>query len=106
MRAFIAGRLPEPFGRGDPGAEAAPRPKPFTEHGAAHLLEGIAHDVAVDAEAWAHVLLEEGAEIGQAVAQIALGRRTKAHERSRGAEKARLLAGQVRGVHGDELLAE
>ena len=85
------------------GAATAER---LAEDGAAHLLEGVGERVTIHSEAEPHVLLDEGAQIRQPVAEIALGRRAEANEGARTAEQRRFFAGDVRGVNGDELLAK
>src|SRR4051794_33584969 len=81
-RAIVARGSPDSLGRRGPRAEPIARPEALAEHRAAHLFEGVAKGVAVDPEAETHILRRERRQVGQPVAEIALGRRTEANIRA------------------------
>jgi hypothetical protein len=64
VRAVLAGGFPKAFGGAGPWPEAPAGAKPLAQDRAPHFLERVTHGVAIDAEAKAHVLCEEYAEIG------------------------------------------
>src|SRR5450432_2318861 len=106
--AFGRAGAPERFGRGlGPGRTGAERhsragSEAFVGLQRAEVFERVDEDVTVDARAEAGAGLAQRAHVGQAVAEIALGGRADANERSFLAEEPRLVREEVRRVNGDE----
>src|SRR5450432_1064428 len=106
VRAFVAGASPEVFGRERAFAGMLPGALALAELEAAHRLDGVTKGMRVDTQTQSHPIFDQIGHVGQAGAEIALGRRADAHERPSLAEKPRLARRDVGGMHGHELLAE
>src|SRR5689334_514719 len=92
-RALDRADLPELLGRrasrGRAHPEAAAGAQALVEIDRPQILERVRDHVAVDAGAEADARGLQGAHVGQAVPEVALGGRAEADERARSAEEAR-----------------
>ena len=94
---LLGGRLP----LGDE-RHAGARAEALVRLEGAEVVERIGHDVAVDPGAEAHAGLAHGAEVRQAVSQVALRGGAHTREGPSLAEEPRLVRLELGRVHGDE----